>query len=660
MLIVFSMLLGGCSMDPGKDALQNEYPALYEAVFVRDAAAIMEFTRHENMMVRDQAWRAMVSTPVDSMEQFMNAVHESGNEIAWLALSTKELEGEQLRTLETWWTAEALNRAGISRVIGKQGDQQSMEFLLSNRNIFLNSEAEYHSALAIGRLNLNYEVDQDTELWLAERAIENADNETGPAYLFGYYRSSRTISNQQAAEMLWESRNNGSSMFRQYILNIMLRDDKENRLGDLMVDGITNKNVQEVVHISLGTMDMEWGKVPEGLYEALLKYDNPVLDQLTLSIIAAKDDRPDTFDESIEELIIQDENRDVSARLYGISALKDPAEYTGQAEKWASKDEYLLSTLFGILRRVQQPDEYFSSLRRIYESSNDRAAFFVISSLPGWWTPLSENDKAEVGYSEMRELVFKVLNRGSRSMTFTLGALLQDERLLRDQDFDRLIESLSTFSLPADVEVYQALSGLLYLRFEDRAAPLIDSLAAYGNTALNNTFKNDGWDIESGAINPVKFRNPDWERLTELHNKPEWVLETTKGVIRIKLDVLNAPATISGMDSLSAAGAYNGVAFHRVVPNFVIQGGDIETGNGFGGPDYVVPTESSEKEYRRGVVGIASAGTDTEGSQYFIMHKWDPRLNGAYSVIGEVTEGMEVVDRIVVGDRVLSSIMGSQ
>ncbi|OAN63487.1 hypothetical protein A8B79_15455 [Balneola sp. EhC07] len=136
---------------------------------------------------------------------------------------------------------------------------------------------------------------------------------------------------------------------------------------------------------------------------------------------------------------------------------------------------------------------------------------------------------------------------------------------------------------------------------------------------------------------------------------PVWVLETRKGDIEITVDVLTAPATISGMDSLITNGHYNGVAFHRVVPNFVIQGGDVETGLGFGGPDYTVPTEASAAHYFRGKAGIASSGPDTEGSQYFFMHVWAPHLNGRYTIFGEVTDGMSVVDRITQGDVVQRS-----
>lgn len=120
---------------------------------------------------------------------------------------------------------------------------------------------------------------------------------------------------------------------------------------------------------------------------------------------------------------------------------------------------------------------------------------------------------------------------------------------------------------------------------------------------------------------------------------------------------MDAPATISAYHSLSAGQKYDSVAFHRVVPNFVIQGGDFETGLGFGGPGFVLPTEANAMEYERGVVGIASAGTDTEGSQFFIMHSWAPHLNGRYTQIGVVVEGMDIVDKIAVGDVIITTFL---
>ena len=91
-----------------------------------------------------------------------------------------------------------------------------------------------------------------------------------------------------------------------------------------------------------------------------------------------------------------------------------------------------------------------------------------------------------------------------------------------------------------------------------------------------------------------------------------------------------------------------------MIPNFVIQGGDIERKDGFGGPDFTLPTEASSLEFHRGAAGIASAGTDTEGSQYFFMHQWKPHLNAGYTRFGEVFGGIDVVDRILPGDRVVA------
>jgi len=100
-------------------------------------------------------------------------------------------------------------------------------------------------------------------------------------------------------------------------------------------------------------------------------------------------------------------------------------------------------------------------------------------------------------------------------------------------------------------------------------------------------------------------------------------------------------------------GRYDGVAFHRVVPNFVAQGGDFTSGDGFGGPGFTIRSEFTEVPYLRGGAGMASAGKDTEGSQFFFTHSMQPHLDGAYTTFGWVISGMDVVDRLDVGDRIV-------
>jgi len=101
--------------------------------------------------------------------------------------------------------------------------------------------------------------------------------------------------------------------------------------------------------------------------------------------------------------------------------------------------------------------------------------------------------------------------------------------------------------------------------------------------------------------------------------------------------------------TLARKGFFNNLTFHRVVPNFVIQGGDPR-GDGEGGPGYQIRCEINTRPYTRGAVGMALSGKDTGGSQFFITHSPQPHLDGGYTVFGQVTSGMDVVDRIARGD----------
>ena len=131
-----------------------------------------------------------------------------------------------------------------------------------------------------------------------------------------------------------------------------------------------------------------------------------------------------------------------------------------------------------------------------------------------------------------------------------------------------------------------------------------------------------------------------------------WTVETTKGTIVMELDADVAPWHIAVIISLVDKGFYDDVLFHRVVPDFVVQGGD-PTGSGWGGPGFVVPGEPSDAAYSAGAVGIADAGMDTGGSQWFIMHSRASHLEARYTHLGKVTRGQEVVDALVVGDRIV-------
>ncbi|MEJ5261897.1 MAG: peptidylprolyl isomerase [Ignavibacterium sp.] len=132
------------------------------------------------------------------------------------------------------------------------------------------------------------------------------------------------------------------------------------------------------------------------------------------------------------------------------------------------------------------------------------------------------------------------------------------------------------------------------------------------------------------------------------------IIKTNKGDIELKFRVDLAPVTAGNFINLAEKKFYDGIVLHRVVPGFVIQAGD-PTGTGWGGPGYEIISEFSPEEFFTGAVGIASAGKDTEGSQFFIMQGYYPHLNGRYTLFAKVTSGVNVVMNISEGD-VINSV----
>jgi cyclophilin family peptidyl-prolyl cis-trans isomerase len=123
-------------------------------------------------------------------------------------------------------------------------------------------------------------------------------------------------------------------------------------------------------------------------------------------------------------------------------------------------------------------------------------------------------------------------------------------------------------------------------------------------------------------------------------------LHTSRGAISVELFDEDAPKTVENFVKLARDGFYDGVTFHRVIPDFMIQGGD-PTGTGRGGPGYMFEDEINEHKVERGALAMANAGPDTNGSQFFIVTTDSaPWLDGKHTVFGRVSDGMDVVDAI--------------
>ncbi|MBT1704203.1 peptidylprolyl isomerase [Chryseosolibacter indicus] len=204
------------------------------------------------------------------------------------------------------------------------------------------------------------------------------------------------------------------------------------------------------------------------------------------------------------------------------------------------------------------------------------------------------------------------------------------------------------------------------------AEPLADSLNNYRSTVKDFSFLAEGakklsLPKDNEALQPVEkaiayferrkakpvvneFNHPiDWDFIKNIKNNQEAIVKTTKGNVRIQLLTDEAPGSVANFVKLAQSNYFDGKPFHRVVPNFVIQGG-CNRGDGWGSEDYSIRSEFTTRKYKTGSVGMASAGKDTEGTQWFITHSPTPHLDGRYTIFAEVVEGMDLVHRIEVGD----------
>ncbi len=195
------------------------------------------------------------------------------------------------------------------------------------------------------------------------------------------------------------------------------------------------------------------------------------------------------------------------------------------------------------------------------------------------------------------------------------------------------LEALSKYGAPAAVPTLRMALGDKDWAVRVKAAELLKGLDPSVETASA---------IRPAPSTGIQYETPS---LISPAVSPHVFIETAKGAIEIELDVLDAPITAANFVTLVRKGYFDGLSFHRVVPNFVIQGGDPR-GDGDGGPGYTIRDELNQEPYLRGTVGMALAWRDTGGSQFFITHSPQPHLDARYTVFGRVVSGMEVVDAI--------------
>jgi peptidyl-prolyl cis-trans isomerase B (cyclophilin B) len=178
---------------------------------------------------------------------------------------------------------------------------------------------------------------------------------------------------------------------------------------------------------------------------------------------------------------------------------------------------------------------------------------------------------------------------------------------------------------------------------------------ARDGSAANTVASSTGVKVSTSVAEAEKGAPVVAPELTNYVKDVRIIMHTSKGEIEATLFATRTPVTVANFLNLTQRGYYNGLTFHRVIPNFMIQGGDPQ-GTGGGGPGYQFENEmhSALRHNRAGIFSMANAGPGTNGSQFFITHNETPWLDGKHSVFGQVTKGQKVVDAIRQGDTINS------
>lgn len=251
-------------------------------------------------------------------------------------------------------------------------------------------------------------------------------------------------------------------------------------------------------------------------------------------------------------------------------------------------------------------------------------------------------DDADVG---VRTAALEGLARGAGDAEL-LGAIDGYARALRDVDAD------------ARLAFWTLVDSALTRGVRDVSASTLQRLDAVARpddplerAAAARIPRFSGWRDDTGEARPLSWylaRARESARSSPLIVR----VSTERGHVALALFAEDAPLTVHNFIALAQRGYFDGQRFHRVVPNFVVQGGDPR-GDGTGGPGHAIRDELNRRRYLRGTVGMALSGPNTGGSQFFIAHSPQPHLDGGYTVFGQLIEGADVLDRIVQGDRIV-------
>ena len=562
-------------------------------------------------------------------------------------------------------------RYRILEALGKVGSISASEALLA-AEVLADEEPLRVFALAVSGAVFNVNNEKSLDVLFSKLDDSNADIRVAAAYYFG----------RETDPSLWSSR---VSRLRG-VLDLFAEDDPAalhlivalGRLGD-------DSDVGRLIRWAGAAQD--WRVRAEAI-----------------AGLAGRESQPDVLEVLLNSL--DDPSEHVAARAaIGIARRNHAPEIITRIKSWIDSDlgrGSVAEPLLQLLGRQNEGQFVFSWLDSLQPDDlvSWKAGVSALSQISGIESLQRLSEAAQSSYPEVNTAVVQALarrwprdrqNPEFRQIYFDLfsDAVHSDDagvyrtglEMLTDPFFGELgsaavlgeiyrevsagseirdaVEILGLIAITGDPDAHLILrQALRHPSGGIRRAAAMELEYLTGEVSIADIQVDDDVEVAPEVVPAQPNYDPaqiDWRYLRRLGRAPELVTETTRGRIRIRMFTEYAPHTVQTIARLSEEGRYDNVSFHRVIPNFVVQGGDVEGLLGMGGPGFEITTELNGIPFQRGSVGMARLGKDTEGSQFFIAHTMLPHLDGGYTVFGRVVEGMDVVDRITQDDFILSA-----
>lgn len=627
------MFFNSCtkSIEPQKhEIIKSEYPKLADEIIQRDFNGLWEFIDHENIHVRKLAWKAIGKSEAPDIQNFIDLAIQEDDSLVWHSLSLRPLAREQVKAIEQRFVDGSIESESVCNVFFNHGSGNTLDVLLDKPELLMQSEV---CAKAVGGIVARVQIDDLSRRQIFDLAFNSGKKTIWRNLLYGFYRSDvnrpdpGSILNENIATLLDIQGGRFTLEMDRYITRISGKVGFLNVM-DRRSDRVLNKAIQLSNELARNVILFDSDELDSIHIKRLLKHNVDNVVAQTLQSLQEFDSIPAQLLDFIE-FEIAPTTRDAEVFAEALTVLsengRDILGYKAKLKYMDSNNEYIKHRILPLYAEIESDSDYLNRLR----TEIRKGGIGGLRSVQALMNFFTKNPQDQNTVDQVRTITRFAVEEGDRSVISALPTLLGSPNLFDEDSFEWMFKHYESFIETSQWEKANVLEEVLNNRFPE--------------------------NFEALTIPELPFRKPDWDRLYEMGSNPYWVLETEKGTIEIQLDPLASPFTVSSIDSLTRAGAYDDVPFHRVVRSFVIQGGDVDRKDGFGGPDYKLPTEPSFRCFERGKVGIASSGTDTEGSQFFVMLNWSPHLDGNYTIFGEVTKGMEVADRIQMGDVVVKA-----